>query len=142
LNYHEFYLKKEEEKSMLYTGCSGCGAVVPLFCAGQFLPHMPMYVQSTPLGIVCNICGILPPVFTCTLCGTVQRLYVQGMNFNPQQVVAGGVSRIAPVVQSNANTKESAVKSLLSNAAKSFAGEFGKGVAKQLLGVFFGGGGF
>ena len=127
---------------MLHAACSGCGAIVPLFCAGQFFPHMPFYVQLSPMGILCNFCGILPPIFTCTLCGTRQSIYLQGSNFNPQQVMAAGISKIAPVVQSAPNAKEGTVKQLVKDAAKGFAGEFGKGLASKLLGALFMGGGF
>jgi len=57
---------------MLYVGCGNCRSVVPLFCAGRFMPHVPLYLEGGPMGIFCGMCGPLPPIFTCMLCGVTQ----------------------------------------------------------------------
>jgi len=123
---------------MLYAGCSRCQQIVPLLCGGQFFPHMPMAAIQTPYGVGCPFCGITPPIFTCLHCFTTQHLYIQGAPMQMGALQVQGV-QMAPVVQAPQGAGTGMVQGLMKDAAKSFAGEFGKSLASQLFGAFFGG---
>ena len=92
---------------MLHAGCGNCGAVVPLYCTGQFMPHLPLYAEAGPMGIFCRCCGPKQPIFTCTMCGMTQVLYLPGA--------------LGPIVEQ-----------LLMNAGKSFVSEFASHMGGQL----------
>lgn len=124
---------------MLYVGCSGCQRVIPLLCAGQLFPHVPLEAIQTPIGVGCILCGAVPPVFTCLTCFTTQRLYVQGAQFTLPAVQAQG-QKVAPVVAAPQGVSESIVKDMLRTTTKSFASEFGKAAATHLMSAFVGGG--
>jgi len=109
---------------MLYVGCGNCRAIVPLFCAGRFMPHMPTYVDAGPMGVCCPYRGPLASVFTCLQCGVTQMMYVAGSGFAPQSMPSGGPSTIAPAVQAPAGASGSQLTSLLMSAGKSFLSEF------------------
>ena len=113
---------------MLFAGCSNCGSIVPLFCAGRFMPHVPVPVEPSPMGPYCGFCGPMPPVFMCTICGTVQGLYIQGMPTQTLQQPGVG-PLVAPVVQ----TQGSAAPS--HGEVKNFVHEFIGGLGKGLGGV-------
>jgi hypothetical protein len=144
---------------MLYAGCSNCQRIVPLHCAGLMFPHMPL--EAVPMfgRVGCPLCGVAPPVFTCMFCYTTQFLFVQGaapamaapgmpqmqMQMQmPMPQLANALQtqgmQVAPVVQAPAGSGEGVVKGLIKDVAKSFTSSFGEGLAKQLLGAFFGGG--
>src|SRR5215472_1740134 len=86
---------------MLYAGCSRCGAIDALWCNGQFGPHVPIFVEAGPGCVYCNMCGILPLVFTCMYCGTQQMLFLPGVTPLPviPYMQPGWTPNIAPVVQ-------------------------------------------
>jgi len=125
---------------MLYAGCSGCRRTQPLICGGLLFPHMVVPAVATPMGVGCMFCGVVPPMFTCLNCFTTQHLYVQGA-----RVAVGALQaqrmHMAPVVQAPQGASDSFLQGMMKDAAKSFAGEFGKSVASELFGAFFGGGG-
>jgi hypothetical protein len=109
---------------MLYVGCGNCRAVVPLFCGGRFMPHMPVYVDAGPMGIYCRLCGQLPPIFTCMQCGVTQLTYVSGAALPRQLMLPGAPSTVAPVVRVDPAASGSEIKNLLLSAGKSFLSEF------------------
>jgi hypothetical protein len=121
---------------MLYAGCGNCGAVVPLLCGGQFMPHMPMYAEAGPMGIFCRCCGPKQPVFTCTLCGMMQMLYLPGAGIAPQMMQPGGRQVVAPVVNAQSGAGGNEIKNLLMSAGKSFFSEFAKHMGGQLADQF------
>jgi hypothetical protein len=101
-----------------YAGCSSCGSIVPLMCAGAFPPHMPMPVQASPMGPYCGYCGPLPPVFTCTICGTMQGLYLPGMAVPQAQRM--GMPLVAPVLQAPPGAPPNQLRSGLKDVALEF----------------------
>jgi hypothetical protein len=109
--------------ALLYAGCGNCGAVVPLWCSGQFMPHMPMPVVATPMGAACQMCGVLPQIFTCGNCWTRQFLVLPGAPAPAQQ-------NLAPVVQAQPNAAPGKVMDLLKVAVDGFS----TGAAKQIFG--------
>ncbi len=113
---------------MLYAGCGFCGAIVPLWCSGQFMPHVPVAVAATPMGPTCSVCGILPPIFTCGFCWNRQFLVLPGAPATAP--LAGSSQNWAPVVQAQPGASQHVVMELLKEAA----GGFGKEAAE----VFFG----
>jgi hypothetical protein len=117
---------------MLYVGCGSCRVIVPLWCAGQFLPHAPVLVAATPVGLYCNFCGSLPPIFTCTFCRTRQTLYLPGMAFTPPRWVPGLTQYVAPVVQAQQGLGQNQLTGLLKNAAMQFLKEVAGGFGEQL----------
>jgi hypothetical protein len=117
---------------MLHAGCGNCGAVVPLFCAGQFMPHVPLYAEAGPMGIFCRCCGPKQPVFTCTLCGMTQMLYLPGAGFAPQMMGPGAPRMVAPVVNAHSGAGGNEIKNLLMSAGKSFFSEFASHMGSQL----------
>ena len=126
---------------LLYAGCSRCGAVVPLWCAGQFMPHQPYPVAGTPMGPACGFCGPLRPVFTCTICWTPQMLYLPGSNFMQMSGFGGGGwgagpgaapnQLVAPVVQAQPGAAPNQLGDLFKSAATQFVKEFTGGFGKQ-----------
>jgi hypothetical protein len=117
---------------MLYAGCSSCRTIVPLWCAGQFMPHMPVLVAGTAMGPYCNFCGPLPPIFTCTVCWTRQALYLPGMAFTPPRWVPGLTQYVAPVVQAPQGLGQNQLTDLFRNSAMQFLKEFAGGFGGQL----------
>lgn len=115
---------------MLHVGCSACGSVVPLGCAGQFMPHMPIHVVQTASGIYCQFCGIMPPFFTCTMCWTTQPLYLGG-GLDPG---FAGYQFAAPVVTAPPGTGQDVLAGLFKGVAKGAAEQLGE----ELVGSFFG----
>jgi hypothetical protein len=87
------------------------------------MPHMPMPVAATPMGAACQMCGVLPQIFTCGYCWTRQFLVLPGAPVPAQQ-------NLAPVVQAQQNASPGAVMELLKEAA----GKFGSGAAQQIFG--------
>ncbi len=115
---------------MLFVGCSSCRSIGPLWCAGQFMPHMPVAAEPSPWGPTCGFCGVMPPYFTCMRCGAVQWMYLAG-TAPPQALPQGQL--VAPVVQAPQGAGEGDIKSLLmklaNQAAKSAGDELGKRMA-------------
>jgi hypothetical protein len=116
------------------------------------LEAIPMFGR-----VGCPLCGVAPPVFTCMFCFTTQFLFVQPpampMAMSPMGADAAPAPmsqlanalqtqgmQVAPVVQAPPGSGEGVVKGLIKDVAKSFTSSLGEGLAKQLLGAFFGGG--
>jgi hypothetical protein len=116
---------------MLYAGCSRCRSIIPLYCAGQFMPHGPVPLQAARTGPHCAWCGPIPPVFTCMNCGTFQGLYLPGMGAPP-----AGARLLAPVVQARSQPSSSwfagAAKDMLREAMSSFSQQFGQNAANSM----------
>jgi hypothetical protein len=110
---------------MLYVGCSNCRRVDALWCAGQFMPHAPMYVEPSPMGPFCGVCGPLPQIFRCMYCGAVQAMYMPGMAA-PQLTGPGSAQLVAPAFQAAPNASPSHVDSGLKQCANAFLSTFGK----------------
>ena len=87
---------------MLVAGCSNCRSIAPLWCAGQVMPHAPLYVEPSPMGPYCGWCGLMPPVFTCVQCGTTQGVYMTGMAV-PRAL---GQGLVAPVFAASEGTSQ------------------------------------
>jgi hypothetical protein len=104
---------------MLVAGCSNCRSIAPLWCAGQFMPHAPLYVEPSPMGPACGWCGLMPPVFTCFQCGTRQGLYMPGMAV--QQAMGPGL--VAPVFATSEGASQNKIVSGLVGVAKVFVNE-------------------
>ena len=117
---------------MLYVGCGNCRSVVPLFCAGRFMPHMPLYVEGGPMGIYCSMCGPLPPMFTCMQCGVTQLTYLSGAALPRQLLLPGAPSTVAPVVRAEPSTSHSELTDLLLKAGKTFLEGFAGHAGNQL----------
>lgn len=120
---------------MLYVGCSRCGSVGPFLCGGKFMFHVPMPTEPSPMGPICAWCGVLPPMFTCTACGTTQGLYMPGMTVPPAQG-AGVAPLVAPAVQAaeaaSPHQLRSGFERALSEAANSFGKQLGQNVANSM----------
>ena len=127
---------------MLYVGCSNCRSTGPLLCAGQFMPHVPMPAQPTPMGPQCPGCGAVFRNFTCGFCGMAQWLYMPGMPMPAAQAVGQGPPPVAAVVEAGANASaqdvtSKALKALteIGTAFASSAGEqFGQSAASSMSG--------
>jgi hypothetical protein len=104
---------------MLFAGCSNCRSIAPLWCAGQVMPHAPLYVESSPMGPYCGWCGPMPPVFTCFNCGTRQGLYMSGMAV-PRAL---GQGLVAPVFAASEGTSQNQLVRGLIGVAKVFVNE-------------------
>ena len=115
---------------MLYAGCSNCRSIVPLWCAGRFMPHMPAMVEPSPMGPYCAVDGPLPPIFTCMMCGMTQGLYVQGMSAPPSMPM-GAQSLVALAVQAPPNAPQGQVKGLVAQCASEFVKQFVGGVGSR-----------
>lgn len=115
---------------MLFAGCSSCGSVVPLYCGGKFMPHVPVPVEPSPMGPTCPYCGPLPPIFGCTVCGTIQGLYLPGMTVAPAQG-AGIAPLVAPVVQAPQGASPAQVHGGLKEVGLEFVRSVGKGFGEE-----------
>lgn len=107
---------------MLVAGCSNCRSIAPLWCAGMFMPHAPLYVEPSPMGPQCAWCGPMPPVFTCFQCGMRQGLYVPGMAVSR----ALGPGLVAPAFATSEGASQNQVVSGLIGVAKTFVNEAAK----------------
>jgi hypothetical protein len=81
------------------------------------MPHIPVYVDAGFMGIQYGYCGVLPPIFICTLCGVTQIAYVSGGPVPQQRRLPGGPNTVAPVVRADAGASGSEVRKLLIEAA-------------------------
>ncbi len=106
------------------------------------MPHVPVPIFSSPYGLACAACGPMPPVFTCTMCGTCQWMYLPGQQINPAMMRQMGVRGIAPVVQANQYTNTSLLSKMMRetmmSAAKGAGSTFGEQIGDFLGGYFFG----
>jgi hypothetical protein len=93
---------------MIYARCGNCTTVVPLWCSGQFMPHMPVAPVVTPHGAYCSMCGVLPPVFTCGYCWCRQFLMIQGAQLPAMQVGPG--QSVAAAIEAPAGASENMLK--------------------------------
>jgi hypothetical protein len=113
---------------MLVAGCSNCRSVAPLWCAGQFMPHAPLYVEASPMGPFCGWCGQMPPVFTCFQCGTRQGLYTPGMAV--QRAMGPGL--VAPAFQASEGASPNQILRGLVGVAKVFLNEAAKTAGQNM----------
>jgi hypothetical protein len=116
---------------MLFAGCSSCRSIVPLWCAGQFMPHVPMPVEPSPVGPYCQFCGQMPPIFLCTVCGTRQGLYMPGMAAPPAPAM-GAAPLVAPVVQAPQAASHGEVHDLIMSFVREGVSAAGKGAGQAL----------
>lgn len=123
--------------NMLHAGCSFCGAITPLWCSGQFMPHAPIPAAYISNGFRCQLCGPLPPVFTCSRCWTMQMLYLPGSTSMPTQPLPGAAQYMAPVVQANQGSDQHELSGKLSDVAKNAAGSFAQGFGKEVASSLF-----
>jgi len=121
-------------RDVLFAGCSNCRSIVPLFCAGKFMPHVPVPVEPSPMGPCCGFCGPMPPVFMCTICGTVQGLYMQGMSTQAMQQPGVG-PLVAPVVQSHGSPSQSEFRHFVHELVGGLGSSLG-GIAGQRMGAW------
>jgi hypothetical protein len=82
------------------------------------------------MGPTCPYCGPLPPIFGCTVCGTVQGLYLPGMTVAPAQG-AGIAPLVAPVVQAPQGASPAQVHGGLKEVGLEFVRSFGKGFGEE-----------
>ena len=115
---------------MLFAGCSSCRSIVPLWCAGQFMPHVPVPVEPSPMGPYCQFCGQMPLIFLCTVCGTRQGLYMPGMAAPPAPAM-GAAPLVAPVVQAPQAASHGEVHDLIMSFVREGVSAMGKGVGQQ-----------
>jgi hypothetical protein len=118
---------------MLYARCGMCGGIAPLWCSGQFMPHVPAYVAATPTGAYCSVCGPMPSIFTCMACGTRQFLVLPGAPV-PAPAFPGASQNFAAVVQA----EPGASTSTLNNAFGKFLSSAGAAVGEQAAQAMFG----
>jgi hypothetical protein len=116
---------------MLFAGCSSCRSVVPLWCAGQFMPHMPTPVEPSPAGPYCRWCGQMPPIFMCMVCGTRQGLYVPGMAAPPAPSM-GAAPLVAPAVQAPQGASEGQVRGLIMTFVREGLASMGQQVGQDV----------
>jgi hypothetical protein len=118
---------------MLFVGCSSCRSIGPLWCAGQFMPHMPVAAEPSAWGPMCGFCGVMPPYFTCMRCGAVQWMYLVG-TAPPQAMPQGQL--IAPVVHApqGEGQARSLIVELVHEAAKTAGGEVGNRLVAGMAG--------
>lgn len=123
---------------MLYVGCGNCGRSDPLWCAGSFMPHVPMMVVAVGSSPCCGLCGPLPPSFTCCYCGVTQLIYMPGMRL--PSGVPGVIPRVAPAVQAGPGAGGQdlgrAFASVMSHFTDEFADSFGSQVGESLGAAF------
>ena len=124
---------------MLYVGCGFCRAIVALWCSGQFMPHVPVLVVRSPMGVYCSMCGPRPPFFTCTFCWMRQMLFLPGSAFAPSAMLPGQNMTMAPVVQVQPGTPENLVSKFISEMTAGFANQFGTELASVVFRGWFGG---
>jgi len=118
---------------VLYARCGFCGGIAPLWCAGRFMPHVPAYVEATPMGAACPMCGVLPPVFTCMVCGNGQFLFLPGAPM-PAPSFPGASQNFAPVIQAQPGASESVLTKAFGEFATKFAGVLGTQAAGAMFG--------
>ena len=118
---------------MLYARCGFCGGIVPLWCSGQFMPHMPIPVAASPMGPACMMGGVLPPIFTCGFCGGRQVLFLPGAPM-PAPAFPGQTTNVAPVVQAQQNAPPHVLNDMFKQLAGNIGTELGKGAAGALFG--------
>jgi hypothetical protein len=118
---------------VLYARCGFCAGVAPLWCSGRFMPHVPVYVEATPMGAACSVCGVLPPAFGCMFCGTQQFLLLAGAP-NPGLALPGRSQNYAAVIQAPPNASESVLSKGFSKFMSNVGSEFGKGVVQAMFG--------
>jgi hypothetical protein len=123
--------------NMLYVGCSVCGAIGPLWCAGQFMPHAPIPVVRIPTGVGCQLCGPWPPIFTCMTCRTTQVLYIPGTTSMPTQPMPGATQYAAPVVQATQGATQQEVSGKLSSVVAKATVSVGETAAKEFFKAWF-----
>ena len=116
---------------MLFAGCSSCRSIVPLWCAGQFMPHVPVPVEPSPVGPYCQFCGQMPPIFLCTVCGTRQGLYMPGMAAPPAPAM-GAAQLVAPVVQAPQAASHGEIHNLIMSFVREGVSAAGKGFGQQM----------
>ena len=124
---------------MLYVGCGFCRAIVPLWCSGQFMPHLPVLVVRGPMGVYCGMCGLLPPFFTCTFCWMRQMLFLPGIAVTPSAMSPGQNMTMAPVVQVQPGTPENLVPNFINELTAGFAKQFGSELASMVFRGWLGG---
>ncbi|MFN0249066.1 MAG: hypothetical protein ACKV2T_19435 [Kofleriaceae bacterium] len=91
------------------------------------------------MGVGCPLCGIVAPIFTCLTCFTTQQLFLPNTPFSLATVQAQGI-KVAPVAEVADGAGTGEVAKVLRTAASSFANQFGKSAAEQLIAAFAGGG--
>jgi hypothetical protein len=123
----------ERGACVLYARCAFCGGIVPLWCAGSFMPHAPVAVAATPMGAYCSMCGVLPPMFACGFCGSQQYLVLPGMT-PPAPAVPGMGQSYAPVVHEQPNAPKNVLVDALEHAAKGFGEAMGTQTANAMWG--------
>jgi hypothetical protein len=82
------------------------------------------------MGPICGICGVIPAVFRCMACGTVQGMYMPGMAAQPA-LYPGLPSLYAPVFQAPASAAHQEIQQGIKSTAQAFCREFVKGFAGQ-----------
>ena len=118
---------------MLYARCGFCGGIVPLWCSGQFMPHMPVPVSASPMGATCSVCGVLPPIFTCGFCWNRQFLILPGAPV-PDPSLTGTTQGVASVVQAQPGASEGTLKGLFKDIVTSASVEIAKRAAQAVFG--------
>ena len=118
---------------MIYARCGNCATVVPLWCSGQFMPHMPVQPAATPHGAYCSVCGVLPPVFTCGRCWCRQYLMLEGAAL-PAMPAGGPGQSVASAVVAPEGAAPSTLRSMLDAFLKSAAAQAGTGFGQQISG--------
>jgi hypothetical protein len=116
---------------VLYARCGNCAQIVPLWCTGQFMPHMPVAPVTTAHGAYCSMCGLLPPIFTCGFCWCRQYLVVQGAQ-NAAAPAIGPGQQTASAIQAPAGASPGMLKSSFAEFLKSFAGGAGTELSNYL----------
>ena len=116
---------------MLFVGCSSCRSIGPLWCAGQFMPHMPVAAEPSPYGPACGFCGVMSPYFTCMQCGAVQLMYLAGAA--PPQAQG---QLVAPVVQAPQHAGQGDVKHLVMEFVTGVLKGAGDQVGQQAMGAW------
>jgi hypothetical protein len=116
---------------MLFAGCSSCRSIVPLWCAGQVMPHMPVPVEPSPMGPYCRFCGQMPPIFTCMVCGTTQGLFMPGMAAPPAPAMGAG-PLVAPAVQAPEAASQGDVRSLIMSFVREGVSSMGEQVGQEV----------
>jgi hypothetical protein len=83
------------------------------------------------MGPVCAWCGVLPPIFRCMRCATIQGLFMPGMTVPPAQG-AGVAPLVAPAVQAPEGASPHQLRSGFERALNEAAGSFGKQFGETL----------
>lgn len=82
---------------MLSAQCAYCRSVTTLVCTGRVMLHPAMACIATPLGVACQWCGPMPPVYTCSACFGTQTLAGPAPAQGP--AFPGAQAAVAPVTQ-------------------------------------------